>query len=147
MAEPNQLPQTRKTVATGYFLLAVSLPLGLTLEALHAMKVEVYLGSELRRDLWTLAHAHGAMLGLLCLLQGVVAERWISAAPSESSARLVRWGALAMPIGFFLGGVGNSEGDPSLAILLVPLGGVLLIAALVRCGLDCARLWGNTSVS
>ena len=38
----------------GLCLLAVSLPLGLTLEALHAMKVQVYLGSALRRELWTL---------------------------------------------------------------------------------------------
>jgi hypothetical protein len=40
-----------------------------------------------------------------------------------------------MPIGFFLGGILNSEGDPSLGILLVPLGGLCLLVALVRTAL------------
>ena len=70
-------PGTHTALVWGWFLLAVSLPLGLTLEALHAMKVEVYLGSELRRELWTLAHAHGAILGILCLVFGSVGERCI----------------------------------------------------------------------
>jgi hypothetical protein len=34
---------------------------GLTFEAVHALKVQVYLGSSLRRELWTRAHAHRAM--------------------------------------------------------------------------------------
>jgi hypothetical protein len=37
-----------------------------------------------------------------------------------------------MPLGFLLGGVLNSEGDPSLGILLVPAGGVLVFVALVQ---------------
>jgi hypothetical protein len=37
-----------------------------------------------------------------------------------------------MPLGFFLGGILNSEGDPSLGIALTPIGAVLLIVALVR---------------
>jgi len=40
-----------------------------------------------------------------------------------------------MPLGFFLGGVLNSEGDPSLGILLVPVGALLLVVALVRVAL------------
>ena len=38
-----------------------------------------------------------------------------------------------MPLGFFLGGILNSEGDPSLGIALVPVGAALLVVALVRC--------------
>ena len=37
-----------------------------------------------------------------------------------------------MPLGFFLGGIMNSEGDPSLGIVLVPIGALLLIVALCR---------------
>ena len=48
---------------------------------------------------------------------------------------MIRWGAVLMPLGFFLGGVLNSEGDPSLGILLVPPGALLLIVALVRAAL------------
>jgi hypothetical protein len=34
-----------------------------------------------------------------------------------------------IPLGFFLGGVSHSEGDPSQGILLVPLGALLLFLA------------------
>jgi hypothetical protein len=43
-------------------------------------------------------------------------------------------GAILMPLGFFLGGILNSEGDPSLGIALVPLGALLLVMALARAG-------------
>ena len=118
------------SLRAGLWLLAVSLPLGLTLEALHAMKVQVYFGSALRRELWTLAHAHGNLLGILCLVFGLLGARLGEGA---ARARIDRWlvaGALLMPLGFLLGGVLNREGDPSAGILLVPLGGVAVFAAL-----------------
>ena len=124
---------TRRTLVLGWILLAVFLPLGMTLEALHAIKLPVYLGSPLRRELWTLAHAHGNLLGILCLVFASLAERAI---PDEAARRKISnslcAGAVLMPVGFFLGGVQNSEGDPSLGILLVPLGGLFLLYALVR---------------
>ena len=127
--------QTGRTVTTGFYLLAVFLPLGLTLEALHALKVDIYLESAMRREMWTLAHAHGGILGVLCLVYGPVAERFLPPPKHANPARLLRWGAIFMPLGFLLGGIGNHEGDPSLGILLVPLGGVLLLVALVSAGL------------
>lgn len=125
------------TLVVGWALLAVSLPLGLTLEALHALKVPVYLGSELRRELWTLAHAHANLLALLCLAFAAVGER--SVPDAQRRGVIARWlwfGAIAMPLGFFLGGVLNSEGDPSAFVLLVPAGGVALLVALVRAALS-----------
>jgi hypothetical protein len=125
------------TLVVGWALLAVSLPLGLTLEALHAMKVPVYLGSELRRELWTLAHAHANLLALLCLAFAAVGERSVPDAQRRGAiARWLWFGAIAMPLGFFLGGVLNSEGDPSLFELLGPAGGVALLVALVRAALS-----------
>ena len=133
-------PATRKAVVLGWFLLAVSLPLGMTLEALHALKVPVYLGSPIRRELWTLAHAHGNLLGVLCLVFGALGERTVPDEPARRSvSRWLRIGSVAMPAGFFLGGILSYEGDPSLGILLVPLGGLCLLFALVRAGL-AARL-------
>jgi hypothetical protein len=124
---------SRRLTVLGFCLLAVFLPLGLTLEALHALKVPVYLEDPLRRELWTLAHAHGNLLGIVCLLIGANGERLI---PAEERRRFVaRWltvGAVTMPLGFLFGGVLNAEGDPSLIILLVPAGGLALLAALVR---------------
>ncbi len=122
-----------RTLRTGLWLLLVSLPLGLTFEALHALKVQVYLGSALRRELWTLAHAHGNLLGILCLVMAVVGERCCADAGARRRMLLaLRLGALLMPLGFFLGGVLNREGDPSPGIVLVPVGALFLLVALAR---------------
>lgn len=123
---------SRRLVTLGFLLLGLFLPLGLTLEALHALKVPVYMESPMRREMWTLAHAHGNLLGILCLLLGANAERLL---PEESRPGVARWlglGAIAMPLGFLLGGVLTHEGDPSLFVLLVPAGGVSLMVAMVQ---------------
>lgn len=125
-----------KTLRTGWLLLAIALPLGVTLEALHGFKVQAYLASEMRREMWRLAHAHGTLLGILCLVFTLLAEKHVPEAGRRSIARLVRWGAVLMPLGFFAGGILNTEGDPSLGIFLVPVGAVMLIVALVRCALQ-----------
>ena len=105
----------------------------MTLEALHGFKVQAYLASEMRREMWRLAHAHGTLArhpvpGVRGARRGPRARRH----PRRASPALIRWGAVLMPLGFFLGGVLNSEGDPSLGILLVPVGALLLVVALVR---------------
>ena len=41
---------TRGVLVLGWLLLALFLPLGLTLEALHALKLPVYLQSPMRRE-------------------------------------------------------------------------------------------------
>jgi hypothetical protein len=128
-------PAIRKTLRTGWLLLAISLPFGVTLEALHGFKVQTYLASEMRREMWRLAHAHGTLLGILCLVFAAVAEAHVAAPIRGRVAAMIRWGAVLMPVGFFLGGVLNSEGDPSLGILLVPVGALLLVVALVRVAL------------
>lgn len=124
---------SRVALRTGLCLLAVSLPLGLTLEALHAWKVRVYLDSALRREMWTLAHAHGNLLGILCLVLAALGPQLVpDFARRQRFERLLAVGAVMMPLGFLLGGVLNSEGDPSLGIVLVPVGGVFVFVALVQ---------------
>src|SRR5688500_16755857 len=99
---------TRKALRFGWILLAISLPLGMTLEALHALKVQVYLGSVLRRALWTLAHAHGNLLGILCLCYAALAQRWIESPRARAAISFwLRLGSALLPLGFFLGGVLN----------------------------------------
>ena len=122
----------QNTLRLGFLLLAVSLGLGVTLEALHGFKLQAYLHSELRRELWRLAHAHGTLLGLLCLVFSVLGERHLEEPAKSSIAKLIMLGSVAMPLGFFLGGVLNTEGDPSFGIVLVPLGALALIIGLVR---------------
>jgi hypothetical protein len=123
----------RRTLRTGWILLAISLPLGVTLEALHAFKVRSFLESDVRREMWRLAHAHGTLLGILLIAFAAVADRHL--APLEARARVarhLRFGAVLMPLGFFLAGILNREGDPSFGIALVPIGALFLLVALVR---------------
>ena len=80
-------PAIRKTVRTGWLLLAIALPFGVTLEALHGFKVQAYLASEMRREMWRLAHAHGTLLGILCLVFAAVAEAHVPAADPRRASR------------------------------------------------------------
>jgi hypothetical protein len=138
----NDSEPTPRSLRTGIWLLAVSLPLGLTLEALHAWKVQVYLGSALRRELWTLAHAHGNLLGILCLVFALLGPRLVAGATQRRVDTWLSLGAVLMPLGFLLGGVLNSEGDPSYGIVLVPFGGVCVFVALVVTGIQLGRRRG-----
>jgi len=123
----------RSALRVGCALLAISLPMGVALEALHGFKVAQWLESPTRRELWRLAHAHGSMLGILCLLFAALAGAHLTDERVRArSSRELCWGAVLMPVGFFAGGVLNFEGDPSLGILLVPVGALLLVVALVR---------------
>jgi len=125
-------PAVKRAVRAGWILLALSLPLGVTLEALHGFKVQVYLQSQVRHEMWRLAHAHGTMLGILLLVFAALAEQHLAAEKRAAISRDLRTGSVLMPLGFFLGGLLNSEGDPSLGIVLVPVGALFLLVALVR---------------
>ena len=58
----------------GWGSLFIFLCLGLTLELFHGFKVSSYLdvSNATRRLMWTLAHAHGALLGLIHIATAVV---------------------------------------------------------------------------
>ncbi len=122
-------------LSLGWWSLLVFLTAGLVLEALHGFKVGAYLNvnNETRRLMWTLAHAHGTLLGLLNLAFAATL-RWIPSWPN-SSRRLAAVSLAAatalMPAGFFLGGLFIYGGDPGLGIVLVPLGGALLFLAVL----------------
>ena len=132
MADESTALVVQRHLRWGWITLLVFLTLGLGLESLHGFKVQAYLASDMRREMWRLAHAHGTLLGILCLVSALLAEAHIAEAIRPRVLAWVRWGAVLMPLGFFLGGVLNSEGDPSLGIVLVPVGAVLLVVALVR---------------
>lgn len=120
------------SLQTGRWGLLLWLGGGMALEALHLVKAPLYLEDTLRRELWTLAHAHGTLLSAVTLLLVVLAPRLeLSATRRRLADRLAAVGSVLVPLGFLLGGIGHSEADPSLAIVLVPLGGLLLAAALV----------------
>lgn len=115
----------------GWTMVALFLGLGLALESFHLVKLPFYLDLRLRRELWTLAHAHGTLLGAVNVLFGLSAMRLVPHAGRRLLAsRLLRAAAVLVPAGFFLGGVGAAEGDPSLFIVLVPAGALLALLGL-----------------
>ena len=134
----DDVPMLRRALARrhhviGWSAVLVFLSLGAFLEAMHGFKVGFYLdpGNRLRRELWTLAHAHGTLLGLIHVGFAVGVTqfgKW-----SVGRLKLVSFflidAALLIPLGFFLGGLAPSEGDPWFGILLVPLGALLLFIA------------------
>jgi hypothetical protein len=72
------------------------------------------------------------MRTLLALLPPVAVAEPPEGERHAAIARDLRIGAIAMPLGFFLGGILNGEGDPSLFVALVPVGALFLVVALVR---------------
>ena len=133
----------RRHLRFGWWMLLLFLSLGLILEALHALKASSYLSvaNETRRLMWTLAHAHGTLLGLINIafaftIRGV--PQW--PAPSRGFASALMMGAsLLMPAGFFLGGINVRAGDPGLGILLLPIGGLLLLGAILLTALGASK--------
>ncbi len=124
-------PASAGCLKLGWAMIAIFLIGGLALESMHFFKLPLYEDARLRRELWTLAHAHGTLFGAINVLFGLSATRGIAdPARRARAARLLRIGAPLVPIGFFLGGIGGSEGDPSLAVLLVPIGALFAIAGI-----------------
>lgn len=129
----------RRHLTVGWWTLLLFLTFGIVLEALHAFKVAGYLSvaNETRRLMWTLAHAHGALLGLVHL-GFAFTVRSIPAWPgrSRSIASSTLTGAtILMPAGFFLGGINSKAGDPGLGIVLLPIGAALLLIAVLLAAL------------
>jgi len=52
--------------------------------------------------------------------------------------RLLRWAAVLMPLGFLAGGLFPLGSDPGPAIVLVPIGGVLLLVGVLTMARLCA---------
>ena len=125
----------RRHLRFGWFSLLLFLSLGLALETLHGFKVQAYVNAmnETRRLMWTLAHAHGTLLGLAHLafaFSVTCTPGWAPRTRNVASCSLVAASVL-MPGGFLLGGVWIYAGDPGLGIVLVPVGGALLFLAVL----------------
>ena len=118
----------------GWWSLAVFGLLGLGLETLHGFKVGAYLdvSNDTRRLMWTLAHAHGTLLGLVQLAFAFTLRHIdVEAAAVRSSSSALIGASVLLPAGFFLGGVRFYSGDPGVGVALVPIGAALLIYAAV----------------
>ena len=125
----------RSHLRIGWASLLLFLSLGIGLEALHGLKLGLYLdvANESRRLLWTLAHAHGTLLSLVHLAFALTVHLlpdW-SPRPRAWASWCLTGATVLMPAGFFLGGLFLHGGDPGLGIALLPAGAILLLAAVV----------------
>ena len=126
----------------GWWWLLIFLSLGGGLEALHGFKIGWYVdvGNDMRRLMFTLAHAHGTALALVNIAAGLTARHFggFDLSPS-ASASLIAAGIL-FPIGFILGGIVTYGGDPGLGIWLVPVAAVLLFYGVLSIALNVTKL-------
>ena len=128
-------PLVGRHLRVGWGALLLFGSLGLVLETLHGLKVRalVDVSSETRRLMWTLAHAHGTLLGLVNI--AFAATLRLTSAPASSRLALasacLTAALVAIPLGFFLGGLFAYAGDPGIGILLVPVGAVALLTSCV----------------
>ena len=129
--------RVRHHLRFGWWSLLFFLTLGVALEGLHGFKVGWYLdaSNEVRRLMFTLAHAHGALLGLVhvafaaTLAFGHPRGRAVSLA-----SRALGAASVLLPLGFFLGGFGVHGGDPGPGVALVPLGAIALFVGVGGAG-------------
>ena len=136
-AQPNLDALARRHIRLGWAAVAVFMLLGLALEALHALKTDWYLEAayETRRLMFTLAHAHGALLGLVNIAFGLTVGGGLSVRSPGAASRLLAAGSVLLPAGFFLGGLYHYDGDPGLGTALAPVGAVAVLAAAVLAAL------------
>jgi hypothetical protein len=132
---------TVRHLKIGWIGLLVFLSMGIFLEALHGLKLGLYLDVQntTRRLMWTLAHSHGALFALIqiafaCSLTSLTGRdgKLSSAVNFRTISRCLTGAIIFLPLGFFLGGVWMFDGDPGPGIFLVPLGAVLMLIAVVQ---------------
>jgi hypothetical protein len=128
-SDPAGAAERRAALRFGWTSLLAWAALGAALELAHGFKVRAYLDDELTRLLLRLAHAHGVGLSLVVLAYAGTLGALGEHVP-RAAGRLLRAGALLVPLGFGASAFGHPEGDPSIAIALVPLGAAALLVGL-----------------
>lgn len=133
MTPPERSPLNLRA---GLWALCVFTGLGLLLETAHGFKLGLYLDvqHDTRRLLWRLAHAHGALLGVLNVGYALVARVFPGLVDLQAERALLS-ALVLMPSGFLLGGGFARGGDPGLGVTLAAAGGVALFYGLLRLAL------------
>jgi hypothetical protein len=113
---------------------------GASLLSMIVGQVPGYLDNEVRQSLWRAGHAHaGVMLILALVLLRYVDETRLTGRWLWLARHGVPFAAILMPAGFFLSVVSPEMTQPNALILLVPLGGLFLVAGVVTLGVGLLR--------
>jgi hypothetical protein len=126
----------------GWWSLLIFLSLGGGLEALHGFKIGWYVdvGNDVRRLMFTLAHAHGTALALVNIAAGLTARNIAGLEIRPSASFCLIWAGILFPLGFFLGGIVTYGGDPGLGVWLVPLAAILLFYSVFSIAIRVTRV-------
>jgi hypothetical protein len=125
-------------VRQGWISLALWIAFGILIEGFSAFRSPAYLDDAVRREMFRLAHAHGTLLNLVLLGAAICAHlNLIRLGPMTSIG--LRSAVLLLPAGFLFGGLWHFKDEPGLAILLVPVGAVLLLATVIYISLTLPR--------
>ncbi|MEY2540242.1 MAG: hypothetical protein QOG67_3982 [Verrucomicrobiota bacterium] len=136
------MKNSNRNLRFGWWSLLVFLSLGGALETLHGLKTGWYVdvGNDMRRLMFTLAHAHGTALALVNIAAGLTARNIRNFDLTSSVTFSLIWAGILFPVGFFLGGVVTYGGDPGLGIWLVPIAAVLLFYSVLKIALAVWKL-------
>ena len=136
-------PLVSRHVRFGWCFVAIYLSMGIVLEGMHGFKVDWYLNvaNETRRLMFTLAHSHGALIGILHLAFAFTLSRAGDAdgAWARRASACLTGAAILLPGGFFLGGLVVYDGDPGRGVLLVPVGAALLLIAAITTAMNARK--------
>jgi hypothetical protein len=135
------MPASDRNLRFGWWSLLVFLSLGGVLETLHGLKVGWYVdvGNEMRRLMFTLAHAHGTALALVNIVAGLTARNIEHFGLRPPVSFCLIWSGILFPLGFFAGGIVTYGGDPGLGIWLVPVAALLLFYSVLVIAVDLSK--------
>lgn len=144
--QSQKIALSRQHLRMGWWLTLIYLTFGMVLESFHGFKLFWYLdlSNSTRRLMFTLAHSHGTLLGLLNVAFALTLPHlpdW-NQDRARLAGRCLFLASLLIPGGFFLGGLVIYGGDPGLGILLVPVGAVCLFIAVLLIALASNRAAG-----
>lgn len=120
-------------IRQGWISLGAWILFGILIEGFIGFRSPALLDDSVRRDMFRLAHAHGTLLNLVLIAAAICARLDLIRLGSVASLGL-RCAVVLLPAGFLLAGIWHFKDDPGLAIVLVPVGAVLLLATAVHIG-------------
>src|SRR4029079_2103459 len=117
-------------IRQAWISIALWITFGILLEGLNAFRSSAFLDDAVRREMFRLAHAHGTLLNLVLLALAICARLdLVNLGPKTSGG--FRAAVIILPLGFLFAGVWHFKDEPGAAILLVPIGAVLLLVCAV----------------
>jgi hypothetical protein len=128
----------RSLLLQSFIGIAAWMSFGLLLEGFIGFRVSAYMSVSIRREMFQLAHTHGALLSLLLLLSALTISKDL-VYPNKFSLLSLRIGTILMPLGFLLGGIWTNKEEPNTLVFFAPIGGMLVILGVINLALSIKK--------